>query len=106
MGLVSWLKASRTYASQNFLLILVVVDFKLVVVEVVQSDHKQEGVRNVPLVRDGQPQFQIFQLVGMALVDVDAAGKTYFSQLLLRVIVQVFHVQHQVLLPQLTEEHV
>lgn len=71
-----------------------------------ESDDKQEGVGYVSLVRNRQPEFQIFELLRMTLVNVDATGEAHLCQLLLREIVQFLLVQYKVLLPQLSKEHV
>ena len=78
-----------TYASENLSLCLVMVHLERVIIEVVKSDDEQQNVWHVSLVRDGQPQLEVAQLLIPTLVDVDAALEAHLGQLVLRVVVDV-----------------
>ena len=97
---------TSTYASKDLCLRLIVVNLKRVVIEVTQSDNQKKTVGNVALVRDWEPQLQVFQLLRTGWVDVDTASEADFSQLVVGVAVDVFCVEKQVLLAQSPEVHV
>lgn len=61
---------------------------------------------NVAFVRDRQPQLKVGELLVPRLVDIDSALKASLYQMLIRVLVNVFEVEHEVLLAKSAEIHV
>jgi hypothetical protein len=65
-----------TYSTKDLLVILVVADMENSSHEVVNPAIQQKGIWNIPLVRNGQPQLQIFLFLLEGLgIDFDSSLK-------------------------------
>jgi hypothetical protein len=73
-------QAQFTYLSQVFVLFGRFVSVELFTVKLMRPSDNQQSVRHVAKIRNGKPESQIFDLLSVALRDVDAAVETNLLQ--------------------------
>lgn len=86
---------------------LIIADFEDFTRVIVGPGENKQRVRDISLIGDGQPQFDVaLAALEVLVIDIDSPPEAYLIDLLFRVRVQRIKAQYRVLLPQPVHVHV